>query len=247
MSKRQEIREKRRRERLRSRLLMIFLVIAGALLITFALILPTIEGLSTPVAAVNTVEPRTFSVPSEGNTIGDPAAPVRMDTWEDFQCPACVNFSFSTMQQIINDYVETGKVFYTYHFYPFIDDRSASKESDQAANAALCAGDQGQFWAYHDTVYTNWNGENQGAFADKNLVHFAEVLDLDILTFKACLDSGQHMPEIEADFSAGEAAGVTSTPYIFINMERVLAQAGEQYVPGYEDIAAAIEAALTTP
>jgi len=248
MSKRTEMREKRQRERVRNKILMILFMVAGSLLIVFALILPTVQGVidkanETEVPVIPIV-PRTFDAPVDGTSIGDPSAPVRMDTWEDFQCPACVNFSQIVMSQIIDTYVETGVLYYTFHFYPFIDNYAETRESDQSASAALCAGEQEAFWDYHDILFANWDGENDGAFADKRLVRFAETLSLDMDAFNACFEESRYQDLIDQDFALGETSGVTSTPYVFINMQRVLSQAGEQYVPGFEDISAAIQAAL---
>ena len=245
MSKRQEMRDKRRRERVRNRVLIILLVVLGSLLVTFAFVWPTIQSefFATPMA-VNTITPRTFSAPVDGRSIGDTGASVRMDVWEDFQCPACVNFSMSVMPQVISSYVETGKVFYTYRFYPFIDDYSTTKESDQAANAVMCASEQERFWDYHDMLFANWDGENDGAYADARLLRFAEVLALDMDQFEACFAESRYQDEIDRDFAAEEAAGGHGTPFVMVDGVQVKSSAGEQYVPNFEDIAAAIEAAL---
>lgn len=248
MSKRQEIRERRRRERIRNQILVVVLVIAGALLVAFALVLPTVQRLIDKANAteipVTTVATRIFNSPVDGTSLGDPNAPVRLDTWEDFQCPACVGFSQSVIPQIIAAYVDTGVVYYTFHNYPFIDDSSASSESDQAANAAMCASEQERFWDYQEILFANWNGENQGAFADERLVRFAEVLQLDMDAFNACFEENRYQAKINQDYAAGQAAGAQGTPFITVNGVRVVNQQGEQYVPGFEDIAAAIEAAL---
>lgn len=248
MSKRQEIRDKRRRERVRNKVLVILFVVAGALLLTFALIMPTIQGLIEKANAteipVISITPQVYNVATDGTSMGDPSAPVRLDIWEDYQCPACVNFSLSVMPQVITAYVETGRVYYTFHFYPFIDDYSTTKESDQAANAAMCASEQERFWDYSTMLFTNWNGENQGAFADERLVRFAEDLGLDMDGFNACFDENRYKSYIDQDFAAETAAGGHGTPFIMVDGVRVLSSAGEQYVPNFEDIAAAIEAAL---
>ena len=40
-------------------------------------------------------------------------------------------------------------------------------ESQDAAHASYCAGDENKYWEYHDMLFANWNGENQGAFSRK--------------------------------------------------------------------------------
>jgi len=236
MSKREEIRARRRKQQMQKRILVIIAMIVGALLIVAALIAPSL----TPVGDIVTVEPRTFNAPVDGTMIGDPNSSVRVEVWEDFQCPACANYTESIEPFIIQNYVETGKIVYIFHHYAFIDSNSTTKESQQAANASMCAAEQGRFWDYHDTLYKNWNGENQGAFNDKRLVAFAETLNLDMIAFKACFNENRYKDQIEADFQAGVDNGVTGTPSVFVNGIQV----SPGYVPSYEEAAQAIDAAL---
>ena len=78
---------------------------------------------------------------------------------------------------VIQNLVATGKARYVFHNYPFLDGNGvgSSGESDQAANAAMCANEQDKFWEMHSTLYANWN-ENQGAFSSRRLQAMAESL-----------------------------------------------------------------------
>lgn len=238
-SKRQILREKRQREQKRTRLISIGAVIAGALLLAFLFIYPNVK----PIGDVISVTPGTYPQ-TEMNTMGDPNAPVKLETWEDFQCPACKNFSEDIEPLLIQNYVATGKVYYVFHHYPFIDDRSASKESDQSANASMCAGEQGRFWDYKSILFANWNGENIGAFSDRRLLAFAEALGLNMDQFEKCFKANTYKAQIDQDLEEGTNLGVNSTPSIFVDGVMVLNANGANYVPSYDDIAAAIEAAL---
>ena len=238
MSKRQLLREKRQRDEKNKRMVSIGAVVIGALAIFGLLIYPTLK----PVEVVS-ITPGTYPQ-TDMNTMGDPNAPVKLDVWEDFQCPACKNFSENVEALLIQNYIATGKVYYVFHHYPFIDNYSAAKESDQAANASMCAGEQGRFWDYKEILFANWNGENIGAYADRRLLAFAESLGLDMDKFKPCFDSNTHKDQIEKDFSDGLDAGVQSTPSIFVDGVFVVNPNGENLVPAYDDIAAVIEAAL---
>ncbi len=238
MSKRQQLREKRQHEQTRNRFIAIGAVVIGALFVAIMFILPTLK----PVEVVS-ITPGTYPQ-TDMNTMGDPDAPVKLDVWEDFQCPACKNFSANVEPLLIQNYVATGKLYFVFHHYPFIDDRSPTKESDQAANASMCAGEQGRFWDYKTILFANWDGENLGAFADRKLVAFAESLGLDTDKFKSCFNSNAYKSQIDKDFSSGIDAGVQSTPSIFVDGVFVVNPNGENLVPTYDDIAAAIEAVL---
>jgi protein-disulfide isomerase len=250
MSKRQEIRERRRREQIRNRILVIMLVVAGALLITFALILPSLNNARTaasvtqtaanaPPAPINTVTPKVFTVPVDMTTVGNPNAPVKVDVWEDFQCPRCAEYSQQTETLVFQNYVETGKVLYTFHFF-YVADLNAEGESHHAANAAMCAAEQGRFWDYHDTLFANWNGENQGAFLDPRLVAFAETIGLDMNSFNQCFSEKRYKNFIDQDNQKGLDMGVHGTPSAFVNGTIV----NPGYVPSYEQLVQAIESAL---
>jgi protein-disulfide isomerase len=143
---------------------------------------------------------------------------------------------------IVKNLVQTGKVYYTFHNYPFIDGDTVNsgKESDQSANASMCAAEQGKFWEMHGIIFANWNGENLGAYSDKNLRAFAEKAELDMDAFDACFDANKYQKEIQADFDGGIKLGVNGTPSVFVNDQII----NPGYIPSYEDIAAAVEAAL---
>jgi len=240
MSKRQEIRERRRQSQLRNRIIVILLVVIGALLVTFALILPGLK--KSGVGTIVQITPVARKAAVNKASMGNPNAPVKIDVWEDFQCSGCRSFSKDLEPQVIQTYVETGKVFYTFHFFPFID--GGQGESHQAANAAMCASAQDRFWDYHDTLFANWLGENAGSFTDSRLIVFAKNIGLDMTTFNACFQANTFADQIAQDVQAGSKLGVPPTPGIFVNGKTVVSSAGKNYLPSFEDISKAIDTAL---
>jgi protein-disulfide isomerase len=242
MSKRQEIRSRRKKEQVRNRILVILLVVAGAALITFALILPGLKG--SEINSIVQITPAVRNVAVNGSSMGDPKAPVKMDVWEDFQCSGCMSYSQSTELQILQNFVETGKVYYTIHLYPFID--GGQGESHQAANAAMCASAQGRFWDYHDILFANWKGENVGSYTDDRLIAFAESINLDMTAFNQCFRENTYSAQIQQEIAAGSEKGVPPTPGIFVNGNKVLSSAGENYIPSFDDISKVVEAALAS-
>jgi protein-disulfide isomerase len=241
-SKRQEFREMRRQRQQRTRIVIVVVVILAALLLVGAVAIPSITEAMTPVGEIKPITPLERPNPV-GTAMGDPAAPVRVDVWEDFQCPACARYTADVEVQVMEQYVATGKVYYVFHNFPFIDDYVTTKESDQAANASMCAAEQERFWDFHDILYANWDGENEGAFANKRLVKMAETLGLDMNAFNACFRANRYQDEINHDLADGKVKGVSGTPSVFVNGEMLK----PGYVPSFEDVAAAIEAALATP
>ncbi len=150
---------------------------------------------------------------SKFNTMGDPNAPVRIIEYADFQCPFCLRYWQETEPQIIKTYVATGKVYYEYRSVGgFIGPDSAL-----AAEAAYCAGDQNEFWEYHDVLYSNWTGENVGDDSAPKLRQYAATVGLDQNTFNQCLNQGKYVGRVQQDVKNAIADGIHSTPSFLIN------------------------------
>ncbi len=151
-------------------------------------------------------------ISSSDFVLGDQNAPVTIIEYGDFQCPFCGKFFKDTESSVREKYVKTGKVKFIYRDFAFL-----GPESTWAANAARCAGEQGKFWQYHDYLYSNQKGENQGAFGKDNLKSFALALGLDKEKFNSCLDSEKYNDLIQQETKVGGEAGVSGTPASFIN------------------------------
>lgn len=221
MSKRQEIRQRRQRERMRNRILVILLVSAGALLIAFAFIRPMVlqtqATASATLSPVIQITPQAINARVDGVNLGDPNAPVKVDVYEDYRCSACATYTQNYEPQIIQTYVETGKVYYTYHTFLVIDSHDNSDASYRSANAAMCAGEQGQFWEYHQTLYANQVSESAALFSDERLGVMAQNINLDMVKFNQCYQEKRYASEVQSDISAGGALNLTFTPSILVD------------------------------
>ena len=206
MGKREEIREKRQREQRRN-LVVGMLVIAGVVILITAMVIfrsqAQIQSIITPTA-INFPQ-------GEGLAMGDPNAPVVIEEFSDFQCPACQFFHEETLEQVVDEYVRTGDVYYIFRPFPFI-----GKESQSAALGGYCAAEQGLFWEYSNIVFANQIGENAGSFTSARLEAMADIIGLDA-DFAKCLSEGRYQDLVDADFQAAQDAGVDSTPSFLIN------------------------------
>ncbi len=243
LSKRQLRRQKMQRAQARTRGLTIGLVTIGALLLAFVLIFPNIK----PIGAIVTAAP--FARPNpQANSAGDPQAPIKIEEFSDFQCPACASFFLNVEPEFIKTYVATGQVYFVY--------RSMGEwigpESVAAAEAAYCAGDQERFWEMHDIIFANHTGENVGDYSDRRLTAFAETISLDMGEFNSCFDSGKYTDRVRQDFIDGQSAGLNATPSFVLSYTvsgelktRVIRGAVPVSDPGLEtDFKREIEAAL---
>jgi protein-disulfide isomerase len=237
--RRQEMRAERRRRQRRQRLLVILGIFLAALVFIGLLVAPTLRDRFGPVGEFNRITP--MPRPQEdGRTMGNPDAPVTIEVFSDFQCVACANFGLIIEPQIAETMVEEGQVHLIYRHYPFLDDAVPTSESEQAANASMCAAEQNMFWAYHDIVFVNFQGVNQGFYRDSRLVAFAESIGLDMEAFNACFNENRYRQEIQNDRALAEQLGVTGTPSIFINGEQI----APGFVPSFQQIQQAVEAEL---
>ncbi len=234
-TKRQAVREKRQRRQRKQRLYIILGIVGVAVIIAALLIIPSLQ----PAGDIVTITPHERPM-VDGRAMGDPNAPVTIEVYEDFQCPACKTFSEQIEPQVVDTYVATGEVYYIFRHFPFLDDRAPRNESDQAANASMCARDENRFWDYHDILFDNLNGEKQGAFSDNSLVTFAEALGLGMESFNQCFVANWKNDETDADLLSGRDSGVTGTLSVFINGRMIT----PGFVPSFPEVSEAVEAEL---
>lgn len=245
VSKRQARREQMQKRSQRQRLITIGIIILGAILI----VVPIAYQMLKPAAAVQTVQLDDHPN-AKDNSIGDANAPVKIEEFSDFQCPYCERFHKETEPLLIKYYVDTGKVQFTYRSmgnWVSGNIGGANTESQDAAAAAYCAGEQNKFWEMHDYLFGNVIGENVGSFTDKRLTAIAgKVPGLDVNQFNSCYKSGKYTSRVTQDFNDGQAAGITGTPG-FILTYTVNGQTKTEKIDGAESITTfqqKIEAAL---
>lgn len=136
---------------------------------------------------------------------GPADAPVTIVEFSDFQCPYCARAA-QALKQVRARY---GKLVRVVH-KPF--PITSHPRARQAAEAALCAADQGHFEAYHDWIF-----ENRNKLSDEDLTQQAKTLGLDMKAFTDCYTSKAHHEYIQKSINEGHFLGVTATPTFFIN------------------------------
>lgn len=156
-------------------------------------------------------------LPAAGRLLGEASAPVTIVEYSDFRCPYCRVAAGAILGPLKKEYIRTGRVRFLYQPVAFL-----GPESIRAAEAAMCAEDQGRFWPYHDRLFAAQVGETRSAFDDSVLKHLAADLGLDRTRFNACLDRGRHRRDVEAVNREARALGVNGTPTFFIDGVKVV-------------------------
>lgn len=146
--------------------------------------------------------------------LGDIDAPITLVEFGDYQCHYC-NVFFDTIEEdIIKNYVDTGKVKIIFKDYNII-----GSDSVNASHGAHCAGEQGLFWEYHDTLYSNWTGENNGWASPRNLTMFAEEINVNMEQWTECMNEKPYSKTIIESNNDAKALELTGTPAFFIITE----------------------------
>lgn len=140
--------------------------------------------------------------------LGNNDARVSMLEFSDFQCPFCGAYARETLPRIVADYVNSGRVRYVVLNFPL---EQPHPFAEKAAEAALCAQDQGRFWQAHDRFFADPQKLSIG-----DMPGHAAALGLDASGFMDCIKAGRHAAAVERDRSEGETLGVQGTPTFFI-------------------------------
>lgn len=185
----------------------IAVVVAGVIILA-----PRFASKPPVVDVVNVVSDPRFH--ADGNSMGDPNAPILMQEFSDFQCPFCQRFHEETEPLLRQYYIDTGKVRFVYRSMGnwVSANIGSGTESQDAALAAYCAGDQNKFWEFHDLLFANVLGENVGSFSETRLKAMAETANLNMDQFNDCYDSNQYGVRVQQDLEDGQAANIMGTP-----------------------------------
>jgi len=191
---------------------------------------PVVDLPDDPLAFVDPqgeLEPRTFQVTTEDDNSaelrvrstdawkGDLDAEVVLVEFADLECGYCKRAS-SELSKLYQAYGD--RVLFVFKHYPM--DRACnpgvkSRKHRNACNAslaAICAQEQGKFWAFHDLAF-----KNQHALEPEALTDYAATLDLDVDAWRRCVTSAQAAERLKASGEDGAAVDVHGTPRIFID------------------------------
>ncbi len=171
--------------------------------------------------------------------LGSESAPITVVEFGDYQCEACYAWFHTTRDTLIDNYIETGKAKLIFVDLPFL-----GRDSPMAAQASYCAEDQGQYWGYHEILYTFQDGHPDTGWANRDRLNsFAFSLDMNIDEFNDCMDSSKYKNRVKANYDEAVKNGVQSTPTFIIISEDGKREQFSGSQP-YSVFAAAIESML---
>jgi len=185
------------------------------------------KGLREQLGFENALEQPRFDIGSKGPTRGPDDAPVTLVEFSDYECPFC-KASESVVKQVLERYPTQVKLLFKN--FPI----EMHPKARPAAEAALCAEEQGKFWEFHDKLF-----EKAPQIGSDQLGAIATEAGLDPAKLDACIQAKKLSAKIDADLEEGKKAGVAGTPSFYVN--------GVPLASGrsIDDFAKAINAELT--
>ena len=168
----------------------------------------------SPEAAAAVTEPATtpainrYEVPVDDDpSLGPQDAPITIVEFSDFECPFCTKWYVEVWPRLQEAFPDQIRL--VYRDFPL---SNIHGNAIPAAEAANCAGEQNQYWEYHDLLFQAEQGLGVEAFRQ-----YASEIGLDEIAFNECLESRRYQDEVDADYRFATELGVRSTPTFFIN------------------------------
>ena len=187
---------------------------------------PQVAGTVDPVTPVDHI-------------LGNPNAEVIIVEYSDTECPFCKSFH-STMQRVMGEYGDSGKVAWVYRHFPLPFHSKAPKEAE-ATECANKLGGNVKFWEYTNKIFEVTLGNNQLDPAE--LPKIAKTVGLDVTAFNTCLASGEMKAIVDANMASGNKAGVSGTPHSIVLVDGKVVTAINGAQP-YEQVKAVIDELL---
>ena len=184
-----------------------------------------------------TLDPTLPPVTSQGYVMGNPAAPIEVIEFGDFECPGCNRFAELTEPDVREQLVKPGRIRFRFIDFPLVN---VHRNTLNASVAAACADEQGQFWPMHDALYARqdeWNGEAT-TNPDKIVKRYAHaILGIDAAKFDQCVDTRRTLGKVQSHLKLAEERKLPGTPTFIIG--------GKQYgLIGMDEFKRAVDEAI---
>jgi protein-disulfide isomerase len=149
----------------------------------------------------------------KGKILGSPTAPIRIEVYSDFECPACKNFHEQTLPLIVRDYVMPGKVYIVNREFPL--NIAAHKYSREAANYATAAAHLGIYQPVADALFqrqAEWSVSGKYWDAIASILSPEQQKKVQTIAKEPSVAA-----EVQRDVDAGAKEKISSTPTIIVS------------------------------
>ena len=163
----------------------------------------------TKTKAAKAVAPQ--QTPAPVKTLGSPSAPITIEVYSDFQCPACKNLFEQTLRPVIDNYVAIGKVYLVHRDFPL----QVHKHSRQAARYANAAARLGKFERVAEALYAGQ--EKWSVNGDVDSVVAAVLSPAEMKKVRQWVQQPADLDAvIDQDVRLGDRVPVRSTPTVLV-------------------------------
>ena len=216
------------------------LVSVAAVVIAIAVIVFGRPPETTPGAELITPPTSYPAALVDGETVGAADAPVSLELYSDFQCPACRQFVIEQMPRLVSEFVQPGTLRITARDIDILGTGSPSESLELAAGAA-CAAEQDRYWQFHDFIFWNQGRENRGDHDSAFIKRVADASGVDRVAWDTCFARPDARTPTTSRTSAALGLGINSTPTLVVN--------GQPFagVPNYDQLAALIRQLAASP
>ena len=165
-----------------------------------------VSGLREKAGVTVALEPPRIQVAAKGPSVGPENAAVTIVEFSDYECPFCKR-AHPTLNEVLKKFPNDVRL--VYRHFPL---DNIHPNARPAAEASLCADEQGKFWPFHDLVF-----ESTAKLTPETLRGVAEKASLDLAAYDACVKERRHRARVDADIADGREARVSGTPAFFVN------------------------------
>jgi protein-disulfide isomerase len=198
-------------------------LLAAIPVLLLALVSLTYIAMAAPqTAGVADVDPH--------KAVGSKTAPIVIEVFSDFQCPACKMLYTTTMKQVVENYVNTGKVYLIHRDFPL----PMHAYSRVAARYGVAAARIGKFEPVEQVLFQKQETWEQSGDVDGTVAGVLSTADM--VKVRALVKGGTLDAEIDKDSALGQGFHVTQTPTSVIHYKgQTYPVIGQQTYPVFHD------------
>jgi len=141
---------------------------------------------------------------------GTPGAPVQLDVYSDYQCPACKALYERTLVPLMTDYVDKGKVYLIHHEFPL----AMHPHAMEAACYAVAASRVGKYEQAGDVLFRTQESWAASGNVDQTVCSI--LTPMEAKKVRALAKDPAVIADVQQDIQAGRSANVSSTPTLIL-------------------------------
>jgi protein-disulfide isomerase len=145
-----------------------------------------------------------------GKSLGSPSAPIRIEVFSDFECPACKGLHEQILPLVMRDYVIPGKVYLVSREFPL----PMHQYSREAAGYATAAARLGKYQQVADKLFLSqvaWSASGKVWDTVASVLTPAEARKVQSLAKDPSV-----LSEVQHDMELGRAAAINQTPTMIV-------------------------------